>query len=137
MTQDRERKKEFKTTVDGILVNRVYSPADLAGYEPDNSLPGGYPFTRNIRPEGYRSRLWTMRQYAGYATVEESNQRYKYLYAQGNTGFSVAFHLPTQIGYDSDHPMAAGEVGRVGVAIDSLQDMEELWNGIPLAEAST
>ncbi len=137
MREGRERKKEFRTTVDGIVVKRVYVPADLEEFEPETSLPGEYPFTRNIRPDGYRSRLWTMRQYAGFATVEETNKRYKYLYEHGNTGFSVAFQLPTQIGYDSDHPMAAGEVGKVGVAVDSLQDMEELWDGIPLAEAST
>ena len=137
MREERERKREFRTTVDGTVVKNVYMPADSEGFEPDTSLPGEYPFTRNIRSNGYRSRLWTMRQYAGFATVEETNKRYKYLYEQGNTGFSVAFQLPTQIGYDSDHPMAAGEVGRVGVAVDSLQDMEELWDGIPLAEAST
>lgn len=137
MAEERERKKEFRTTVDGIVVKSVYTPADLEGFEPDNSLPGEYPFTRNVRSEGYRGRLWTMRQYAGFATVEETNRRYKYLYEQGNTGFSVAFHLPTQIGYDSDHPIAAGEVGKCGVAIDSLQDMEELWDGISLAEVST
>ena len=137
MTQEQERKKEFTTTVDGTVVNRVYTPADLEGFEPDAGLPGEYPFTRNIMPAGYRTRLWTMRQYSGFATVAETNKRYKYLYQQGQTGFSVAFHLPTQIGYDSDHPLAAGEVGRVGVAIDSLQDMEELWDGIPLVEVST
>ncbi len=133
----RERKGEFRTTVDGTVVNRVYTPADLDKPEKDTSLPGEYPFTRHIMPTGYRSRLWTMRQYAGFATVEETNRRYKYLYEQGNTGFSVAFHLPTQEGYDSDHPLAAGEVGKCGVAIDSLQDMEELWDGLPLAEVST
>ncbi len=137
MTEQKERKEVFTTTVDGIEVNRVYAPADLKGFEPDNSLPAEYPFTRNIMPGGYRSRLWTMRQYAGFATVAETNKRYKYLYQQGQTGFSVAFHLPSQEGYDSDHPLAAGEVGRCGVAIDSLQDMEELWDGIPLAEVST
>ncbi len=137
MTEERERKKEFRTTVDGTVVDRIYTPADLEGYERDTSLPGEYPFTRNVRSSGYRGRLWTMRQYSGFATVEETNKRYKYLFEQGSTGFSVAFHLPSQMGYDSDHPMAAGEVGRCGVAIDSLQDMEELWDGIPLAEVST
>jgi methylmalonyl-CoA mutase N-terminal domain/subunit len=137
MKELEERKKEFRTTVGGSVVKRVYTPADLAGIEPDNSLPGEYPFTRHIMPTGYRGRLWTMRQYAGFATVEETNRRYKYLYQHGQTGFSVAFHLPTQEGYDSDHPLAAGEVGRCGVAIDSLQDMEELWDGIPLGEVST
>ncbi|MBN1189628.1 MAG: methylmalonyl-CoA mutase [Dehalococcoidales bacterium] len=129
-----ERKKEFKTSVNGSLVKRVYLPSDGTS---DISLPGEYPFTRHIMPNGYRGKLWTMRQYAGFATVEETNQRYKYLYSQGNTGFSVAFHLPTQEGYDSDHPLSAGEVGKTGVAIDSLQDMEQLWDGIPLAEVST
>ena len=137
MTKEGERKQEFTTTIDGIVVNKVYTAADIPVSGQDVSLPGEYPFTRNIMPAGYRTRLWTMRQYAGFATVEETNIRYKYLYEQGQTGFSVAFHLPTQMGYDSDHPLAAGEVGRVGVAIDSLQDMEELWNGIPLADVST
>jgi len=133
-----ERKKEFKTTVGGTSVKRVYTPADLAGLkQEDIGLPGEYPFTRHIMPTGYRGRLWTMRQYAGFGTVGETNERYKYLYKQGQTGFSVAFHLPTQEGYDSDHPLAAGEVGKCGVAIDSLQDMEELWKGIPLAKVST
>ncbi len=126
------------TTVDGTVVNRVYTPADLAEakYE-EIGLPGEYPFTRHIMPTGYRGRLWTMRQYSGFGSVEETNERYKYLYEQGQTGFSVAFQLPTQEGYDSDHPLAAGEVGKCGVAIDSLQDMERLWDGIPLAEVST
>ncbi|MDD4858919.1 MAG: methylmalonyl-CoA mutase family protein [Dehalococcoidales bacterium] len=133
-----ERKKEFRTTVDGTVVKRVYTAADLAGMkETDIGLPGEYPYTRGIMPTGYRGRLWTMRQYAGFATVEETNKRYKYLYKAGQTGFSVAFHLPTQEGYDSDHPLAVGEVGRCGVAIDSLQDMEQLWEGIPLAEVSS
>jgi len=133
-----ERKKEFRTTVDGTVVNRVYTPADLEGVKEGKiGLPGEYPFTRHIMPTGYRGRLWTMRQYAGFGTVEETNERYKYLYKKGQTGFSVAFHLPTQEGYDSDHPLATGEVGKCGVAIDSLQDMERLWEGIPLAEVST
>jgi len=137
VTQEKvaERKKEFKTTVDGIMVKRVYTPSDVVSA--DTSLPGEYPFSRHIMPTGFRSRLWTMRQYAGYGTIEETNRRYKLLYQQGTTGFSVAFHLPTQQGYDSDHPLSAGEVGKTGVAIDSLQDMEQLWDGIPLAEVST
>lgn len=137
MEEERQRKKEFKTTVNGIPVKAVYTADDLKCFELDASFPGEFPFTRNIRTDGYRNRLWTIRQYAGFATVKETNRRYKYLYQQGNTGFSVAFHLPTQIGYDSDHPMAAGEVGRCGVAIDSLKDMEELWDGISLADVST
>ena len=133
-----ERKKEFRTTVDGTVVNRVYTADDVEkGRQAGAALPGEYPYTRHIMPGGYRTRLWTMRQYAGFATVEETNKRYKYLYEQGQTGFSVAFHLPTQEGYDSDHPLSAGEVGRCGVAIDSLEDMERLWEGIPLAEVST
>jgi len=136
MADEAERQKEFRTSIDGTLVNRLYTADDLGG-DGQESLPGEYPFTRHIMPAGYRSRLWTMRQYSGFATVEETNKRYKYLYEQGQTGFSVAFHLPTQTGYDSDHPLASGEVGKVGVAIDSLQDMEELWDGIPLAEVST
>ncbi len=137
MAEAQERKEEFRTSVDGIAVKKLYTPEDVPDEERDLSLPGEYPFTRNIMPAGYRTRLWTMRQYAGYATVEETNRRYKYLYQHGQTGFSVAFHLPTQMGYDSDHPLALAEVGRVGVAIDSLQDMEELWDGIPLGEVST
>ncbi|MBA7470645.1 Methylmalonyl-CoA mutase [subsurface metagenome] len=137
MAEMKERKKEFKTAVDGIVVDRVYTPDDISENEKDISPPGEYPFTRNIMSAGYRTRLWTMRQYAGFATAEETNKRYKYLYEQGQTGFSVAFHLPTQMGYDSDHPLALPEVGRVGVAIDSLQDMEDLWDGIPLGEVST
>jgi len=134
----RERKEEFRTTVDGFVVNRVYTSADLEELnQEDIGLPGEYPFTRHIMPSGYRSRLWTIRQYAGFGTVEETNERYKYLYEQGQTGFSVAFHLPTQEGYDSDHPLATGEVGKCGVAVDSLEDMERLWLGILLAEVST
>src|SRR5690348_11958236 len=106
-------------------------------YEDDLGAPGEFPYTRGIYPNMYRERLWTMRQYAGYATAEESNARYKYLLAQGTTGLSVAFDLPTQIGLDSDDPLALGEVGKVGVAIDSLDDMERLFAGIPLGEVST
>src|SRR4026208_1226449 len=106
-------------------------------YEKDLGAPGQFPYTRGIYPSMYRGRLWTMRQYAGYATAEESNARYKYLLAQGTTGLSVAFDLPTQIGLASDDPLAAGEVGKVGVAIDSLDAMERLFAGIPLAEVST
>jgi methylmalonyl-CoA mutase, N-terminal domain len=106
-------------------------------YEKDLGAPGEFPYTRGIYPNMYRGRLWTMRQYAGYATAEESNTRYKYLLAQGTTGLSVAFDLPTQIGLDSDDPLALGEVGKVGVAVDSLEDMEQLFAGIPLDEVST
>ena len=106
-------------------------------YEKDLGAPGEFPYTRGIYKNMYRGRLWTMRQYAGYATAEESNARYKYLLAHGTTGLSVAFDLPTQIGLDSDDPLAQGEVGKVGVAIDSLEDMERLFSGIPLDEVST
>src|SRR5437870_3989199 len=110
------------------------APQDLAGWDPVTALgfPGEFPFTRGIQPTMYRGRLWTMRQYAGFATAAESNQRYRYLLAQGVSGLSVAFDLPTQIGYDSDHPLARGEVGRVGVAIDSIEDAAVLFDGIPL-----
>ena len=128
-----ERKQNFVNT-SGIPVNRLYTPVDVADtdYMPEISLPGEYPFTRGVQPTMYRARHWTMRMYAGFATAEESNKRYKFLLDQGQTGLSVAFDLPTQIGYDSDSEMAIGEVGKVGVAIDSLKDMETLFNGIPL-----
>jgi methylmalonyl-CoA mutase, N-terminal domain len=117
----------------------VRTAADLANWNPTAELgyPGDFPFTRGIQPTMYRGRLWSMRQYAGFATAEESNRRYRYLLAQGVTGLSVAFDLPTQMGYDSDHPLAAGEVGRVGVAIDSIEDMALLFDGIPLDRVST
>jgi len=122
-----------------ISVKPVYTPADLKGadYENDVGYPGEYPFTRGVQATMYRGRLWTMRQYAGMGDAEESNKRYKYLLANGTTGLSVAFDLPTQIGMDSDHPLAAGEVGKVGVAIDSIEDMERLFAGIELAKFST
>jgi methylmalonyl-CoA mutase N-terminal domain/subunit len=113
-----------------------YGPTDLPAAEAIGA-PGSFPFTRGLHPAGYRSRLWTMRQYAGFATAAESNARYRYLLSQGTTGLSVAFDLPTQIGYDSDDPHASGEVGRVGVAVDSLEDMETLFEGIPLDRVST
>src|SRR5437773_4670229 len=103
----------------------------------DPGFPGEFPFTRGIQPTMYRGRLWTMRQYAGFGSATESNRRYCYLLAQGVSGLSVAFDLPTQMGYDSDHPLAAGEVGKVGVAIDSIEDMAELFSGIPLDRVST
>jgi methylmalonyl-CoA mutase, N-terminal domain len=133
-----ERQAQF-TTMSGIGLERLYTPLDLVDLDYLSALgfPGEYPFTRGVQPSMYRGRLWTMRQYAGFATAAESNQRYKYLLNQGQTGLSVAFDLPTQIGYDSDHPMAAGEVGRVGVAIDSIRDMETLFEDIPLDKVST
>jgi methylmalonyl-CoA mutase N-terminal domain/subunit len=133
-----ERKKNF-TTLSEIPLERLYSPAELPDldYERDLGFPGEYPYTRGVQPTMYRGRFWTMRQYAGFASAEESNQRYKYLLDQGQTGLSVAFDLPTQIGYDSDHSLSQGEVGKVGVAIDSLEDMELLFDGIPLDKVST
>ncbi|MBN2033694.1 MAG: methylmalonyl-CoA mutase family protein [Deltaproteobacteria bacterium] len=133
-----ERKKDFVNT-SGIPVQRLYTPLDSqdADYLSDLGFPGSYPFTRGVQPTMYRGRYWTMRQYAGFASAEESNRRYKFLLEQGQTGLSVAFDLPTQIGYDSDHEMAMGEVGKVGVAIDSLEDMEILFSGIPLDKVST
>jgi methylmalonyl-CoA mutase, N-terminal domain len=126
-------------TASGIAAEGVYGPEHLGEFDVDAKLgaPGSYPFTRGVYGTMYRGRPWTMRQYAGFATAAESNARYKYLLAQGQTGLSVAFDLPTQMGYDSDHPVAAGEVGKVGVAIDSLADMRRLFDGIPLDEVST
>jgi methylmalonyl-CoA mutase N-terminal domain/subunit len=133
-----ERKASF-VTGSNVPVKRLYTPLDLEGRDHLESvgLPGEFPYTRGVQSTMYRGRLWTMRQYAGFASAEESNARYKFLLAQGQTGLSVAFDLPTQIGYDSDHPLAAGEVGKVGVAIDSLEDMETLFGGIPLDKVST
>ena len=133
-----ERQERFET-LSGIEVKPLYTPEDLAGWDYLTRVgyPGEYPFTRGIQPTMYRGRLWTMRQYAGYADAEESNRRYKFLLAQGQTGLSVAFDLPTQMGYDSDDPIAQPEVGKVGVAIDSLEDMERLFDGIPLDKVST
>ncbi len=133
-----ERKKKF-TTTSGIEIKRQYDPSDLDGFEyvTDLGFAGEYPFTRGVQPTMYRGRLWTMRQYAGFGTAEESNKRYRYLFEQGQTGLSVAFDLPTQMGRDSDHPLASGEVGRVGVSIGSLADMEMLLDGLPLDKIST
>ena len=133
-----EREPAFKTT-SHIELQRLYTPLDTADldYCDDFGFPGEFPFTRGVQPTMYRGRLWTMRQYAGFATPEETNKRYKYLLEHGQTGLSVAFDLPTQIGYDSDHPLSAGEVGKVGVAIDTLKDMEILFDGIPLDKVST
>ncbi len=133
-----ERKAQF-TTTGGIPLERLYTPESVKDldYAKDLGFPGEYPYTRGVQPTMYRGRFWTMRQYAGFATAEASNERYRYLLSQGTTGLSVAFDLPTQIGYDSDHAMAQGEVGKVGVAIDSLADMEILFGGIPLDQVST
>ncbi len=133
-----ERQTQFATT-SGITLERIYTPLHVAGqeYGRDLGFPGDYPFTRGAHPTMYRGRLWTMRQYAGFGTAEETNRRFQYLLRQGQTGLSVAFDLPTQMGYDSDHPLVAGEVGKVGVAIDSLADMEVLLQGLPLDRVST
>lgn len=133
-----ESKKEF-TTISGAPVERLYTPADVAGidYEKHIGFPGEFPFTRGVQPTMYRGRYWTMRQYAGFGSAKDTNARYRYLLQQGQTGLSVAFHLPTQAGYDSDHPLSMGEVGKVGVAIDSIEDLKVLFNGIPLDKVTT
>lgn len=133
-----EREERFETS-SGLEIDTVYTPEDLGNfdYALDSGYPGEYPFTRGVQANMYRGRLWTIRQYAGFGTAEETNRRYRYLLEQGQTGLSVAFDLPTQIGYDSDHALARGEVGKVGVAIDSLRDMEILFEGIPLDKVST
>jgi len=129
---------ERRTDAD-IEIRPVYEPGDLEGFDPAQELgrPGEQPFTRGVYPTMYRGRLWTMRQYAGMATAEETNARFRYLLEHGQTGLSVAFDLPTQMGYDSDHPRADGEVGKTGVAIDSVEDMARLLDGIPLDRVST
>ncbi len=133
-----ERKERF-ATLSGIPLQPVYSPEDFQDWSPEDALgyPGEFPYTRGIHPTMYRGRFWTMRQYAGFGDASESNRRYRYLLGKGQMGLSVAFDLPTQIGMDSDHPMALGEVGKVGVAIDSLEDMETLFDSIPLERVST
>ncbi|MHC1581982.1 MAG: acyl-CoA mutase large subunit family protein [Candidatus Syntropharchaeia archaeon] len=134
----KERKDKF-VTISNRPIKRVYKPEDLDGfdYERDLGDPGEYPFTRGIHPTMYRGRLWTMRQFSGFGTAEDTNKRYKFLLEQGQTGLSVAFHFPTLYGRDSDDPMSLGEVGKCGVAIDSLKDMEILFDGIPLDQVST
>lgn len=133
-----ERRKEFLTSSD-IKVDVQYTPIDISDFDYSKDLgnAGEYPFTRGVQPNMFRGKLWTMRQYAGFGSAEETNKRYKYLLSEGQTGLSVAFDLPTQIGYDSDNQMSFGEVGKVGVSIDSLEDMETLFNGIPLDKVST
>jgi len=132
-----ERQEKF-TTLSDIEVEPLYTPEDVAvDYHQDLGYPGEYPFTRGVQPSMYRGRLWTMRQYSGYATAEETNRRYRFLLEQGQTGLSIAFSLPTQMGYDSDHPLSRGETGKTGVHIDTLKDMEILFEGIPLDKVST
>ncbi len=138
LKRNKERRESFATNSE-IEVKRVYDPQDLEQFDylAELGYPGEYPFTRGVQPTMYRGRLWTMRQYAGFGTAEESNKRYRYLFEQGQTGLSVAFDLPTQMGRDADHPLAHGEVGRVGVSIGSLADMEILLDGLPLDKIST
>ena len=135
-----ERRPTFETD-SGLPIDALYAPEDLSDrgfdYAQDIGFPGEFPYTRGVQPSAYRGRVWTMRQYSGYATAEDTNRRFRYLLEQGQTGLSVAFDLPTQIGYDSDHPLAKGEVGKVGVPICSLEDMETLFDGIPLGRVST
>jgi methylmalonyl-CoA mutase N-terminal domain/subunit len=135
----KEIEKKTFSTISGIPIKRIYTPADIANmdYAEDMGFPGEYPYTRNIYPTGYRGRIWTMRQYAGFGSAQDTNARYKFLLSQGQTGLSVAFDLPTQLGLDSDDSKALGEVGRVGVSINSLEDMELLFMGIPLEKVST
>jgi methylmalonyl-CoA mutase N-terminal domain/subunit len=138
LKETKERRERF-TTPSGLPLERLYTEESLEPWDPEEALgyPGEFPYTRGIYPSMYRGRLWTMRQYAGFGSAAESNQRYRYLLSKGQSGLSVAFDLPTQIGMDSDHALALGEVGKVGVAIDSLEDMERLFEGIPLEKVST
>jgi methylmalonyl-CoA mutase N-terminal domain/subunit len=134
-----KERKDLFTTLSGLPVERLYTEENLKGHDPEKEIgyPGESPFTRGIYPSMYRGRFWTMRQYAGFGSATESNQRYRYLLSKGQSGLSVAFDLPTQIGMDSDSPLALGEVGKVGVAIDSIEDMQTLFDGIPLERVST
>src|SRR5262249_54241697 len=138
LDRSRERAALF-TTSTGAPVERVYTPADLGGvdYARDLGFPGEFPYTRGVQPTGYRGRLWTMRQYAGFGSASETNRRFRYLLDHGQTGLSVAFDLPTQMGYDPDHEMARSEAGKVGVSIASVLDMQELLEQIPLERVST
>jgi methylmalonyl-CoA mutase N-terminal domain/subunit len=133
-----EREGELFSTISGVENEPLYSPENVElDYDRDLGWPGAYPFTRGVYPSMYRGRLWTMRQFAGFGTAEETNTRFRYLLEHGQTGLSTAFDMPTLMGYDSDHARSLGEVGREGVAIDSLADMETLFDGIPLGEVST
>ena len=138
MAHDDVKNRDFDT-LSGMEIKEIYTPEDVAGFDPDRDLgaPGGFPFTRGVYPSMYRGRVWTMRQFAGFGTSEETNERYKFLLGQGQTGLSVAFDMPTIMGYDSDHPMSRGEVGRCGVAISTLDDMETLFSDIPLDKITT
>src|SRR5438445_7122117 len=136
MTQ--ERKPRF-TSLSGLDIARVYSADDLKAWDPKSDLgrPGEFPYTRGVYPTMYRSKLWTMRQFAGFGTPEDTNQRFKFLLAEGQTGLSTAFDMPVLMGYDADHPHSLGEVGREGVAVSTLDDMERLFDGIPLDQVTT
>ena len=138
LARSAERKEVF-TTLSGVPVERLYTPADLAEFDYSRDLgdPGEYPFTRGIHPTMYRGKIWTMRQFSGFGSPEDTNQRLHYLLKQGQTGLSIAFDLPTLMGYDSDHPLAEGEVGKCGVAVSSLADMETLLAGLPLEQVTT
>ena len=138
LSKSPEAKPVF-TTISGTPVERLYTPLDVKGldYDRDLGYPGMFPFTRGVQPTMYRGRYWTMRQYAGFGDAKGTNERYRYLLEQGQTGLSVAFQLPTQAGYDSDHPLSMGEVGKVGVAIDHIDDMKILFNQIPLDKVTT
>ncbi len=138
LAKNPERQAEF-TTVSGFPIQRLYTPADLSGWDAERDLgyPGEPPYTRGIHSTMHRGRLWTMRQFAGFGAAEDTNQRFRYLLSQGQTGLSTAFDLPTLMGYDSDHPLSEGEVGKCGVAISSLADMEVLFDKIPLANVTT
>src|SRR6266446_2745820 len=138
-TKEAKERRERFTTLSGLPLERLYTEESLTGWDEEKALgyPGEFPYTRGIYPSMYRGRLWTMRQYAGFGSAVDSNRRYRYLLSKGQAGLSVAFDLPTQIGMDSDHALALGEVGKVGVAIDSLEDMERLFDGIPLEKVST
>jgi methylmalonyl-CoA mutase, N-terminal domain len=139
LAREAKQRREHFTTLSGLPLERVYTEESLRGWESEGALgyPGEFPHTRGIYPSMYRGRMWTIRQYAGFGSAAESNERYRYLLSKGQSGLSVAFDLPTQIGLDSDHQLALGEVGKVGVAIDSLEDMEALFEGIPLEKVST
>src|SRR5262245_52325504 len=126
-----------RTTLSGEPIKALYGPEDVRGHDANIGRPGEFPFTRGVYPSMYRGRLWTMRQFAGFGTAEETNERFHYLLDHGQTGLSTAFDMPTLMGYDSDHPRSLGEVGREGVAVDSLVDMETLFAGIPLGDVST
>ena len=133
-----EREGELSSTISGLPNEPLYSPESVEiDYERDLGYPGVYPYTRGVYPSMYRGKLWTMRQFAGFGTAEETNERFRYLLEHGQTGLSTAFDMPTLMGYDSDHERSLGEVGREGVAVDSLADMETLFSGIPLGEVST